>query len=292
MSRIDLLGHLGLTDQFGRAAVSEDARRKALPDDLGKNVHPSVADVHVPFPADWLLLLREISPVTDQHSWLLPYWYRLRERWVLYEAIPENLLPEDETPVDVGISGFELLNRLRGPAPRDLPEVMQTPWVSNAQHEMYRLYRVWARPFWVLQGERGGHQYRYSVSQKECLTALGLNTDPPAIGSLPACSFDQRVVRQLTRLNRLYVLNGSLQRLRETGTGEAADAMQAKAQREIRQVSMRMLEEQVGATAEMVAALGHRSDVQEAGAVIDARGQAAKAQEAIAAYIEIGEFIV
>lgn len=279
----------GLTDQFDRPAVSEETRRRMIPDDVGKNVPNSVADVGIE--PEWLPQLRELSPMTELHSWLQPYWYRLRARWVLYDCVHESLIPLEE-PILPGMEGWELLSRLSGPAPRDLPDGAKVPHVSDVQHEMFRRWQVYARPFWVLQGERGGHQYRFSPDQKQFLTSVGLHTDPPAVGSLPACPFDTRVTLQLQRVNRLYVLNGSLAKLRASGSSEAADAQAAIAERETREIAMRMLGDQLGEVGEMVSTMGKTTAVQEAGVTVDARGQASKAAEAIAAYIETGNYIL
>lgn len=277
-----------LLDQFNHPLVSDAARDAALPE-VGKNLPNSVADVHVPFPVDWERALREQNPKTEQHSWLLAYWYRAKERWVLYDCVPEALINPDQLQAP-GMTGRELLRALRGAPPRDLPKAAINPFVSDAQHEMFRVHRVYARPFWVLQGDRGGHQVAYSPDQREFLTQCGRPDKPPAIGSLPACPLDGRVLAQLQRLNRLYVLNNDLSKLRASGSGDAAEVQRAMQDREVRDVSLKMLEQQLGEVVEMVHALGHRSDAD--GLTIDAAGQSAKASEALAAYIETGDFIM
>jgi hypothetical protein len=254
---------------------------------MGKNRKNGVADVAT-FPA-WLPQLREISPITEQHSFLVPYWYRARERWVLYDGLPIELI-DPKQPMGVGAMGHEVIQWLRGPAPRDLEDWQRSPWVSDVQHEMHRLYGVYARPFWVLQGESGGHQVRYSPEQVNFLTQCGAAMEPPAIGSLPPCPFDNRVTVQLQRLSRLVQLNGSVERLRKEGSSDAAEARLAADEKEIRRVSMAMLEAQLSSVGEMVASLGGRKNVSDS--VIRADGQASKASEAIAAYIETGQYIM
>lgn len=283
------LRQFGLLDANGHAVASDERRRAALPSDLGANVPNSVADVHVLFPADWLALLREHNPVSEAHSWLLPYWYRARERWVLYDCVPRALIDED-APQMPGLMGYELLALLEGPPPRETPDWARVPFVSDAQHEMYRLYRVYARPFWVLEGETGGHQVRYSPEQKNFLTQIGRQSEPPAIGELEPCPFDMRVVRQLQRIDRLKQLRGSIDRLRKSGSGDAADAQRDAMEREIRVLSMAMMEQQLAGVADMVATLGKRTEASDS--VIHATGQAAKAKDAIAAYIETGNYIL
>lgn len=277
-----------LFDQFQRPLVSDAARDEALPQ-VGVNLPNSVADVHVQPPADWETALRAISPKTDHHSWLFFYWYRAKERWVLYDGVPRSLILPDQQ-LGVGFTGRDFFRAVDGAPPRDLPKGQSTPFVSDAQHEMARVYGVYARPFWVLEGERGGHQYAYSPDQKEFLIQCGRSDRPPEIGSAPACPFDGRVIDQLQRLNRLYALNGNIDRLRASGSSEAAEIQRAINDREIRDVSLKMLEQQLGETVEMVRTLGGRKDAE--GMTINAAGQAALAAEALAAYVETGDFIM
>ena len=155
-----------LVDQFGQAlggGVSAPAERGA--DDVGKNLPASVIDVYREPPADWLPMLRSVNPITQDHSWLQFYYYRLRDRWVLYDMMPIHLVDPDR-PIQPGFMGSELLAALKGKPPRDLSPSDQTPFVSNVQHEFHRLYQVYAVPWWVLQGENGGHQVAYSPIQQ------------------------------------------------------------------------------------------------------------------------------
>ncbi len=201
------------------------------------NLANGVADVAIPFPADWLVKLREVSPISSETSWLLPYYYRAAERWVLYDALPAHLIPDsDDVAIGNLITGADFHKIVKGPRPserEDHKDVAVWP-ISDVQHEMYRLHRVYARPFWVLQGEQGGHQVAYTPQQAAYLVSMGKPDRPPTIGSLPPCPFDNRVIRQLQTLNRLHEMENSIERLRKSGSREWADAEQAKMEREIR----------------------------------------------------------
>lgn len=277
-----------LVDVFNRR-LETDASRKARDPNVGSNLPNSVADVHLTPPSGWEDSLRVINPISPLHSWLRFYYYRTADRWVLYDCMPADLIPPDQ-PIHPGLMGHELLALLRGDAPRDRPSGQRTPWVSDAQHEMHRLHRVYAVPFWVLQGDTGGHQVAFDPQQRMHLTEMGLPTSPPTVGALPGCPFDGRVIAQLNRLNRLAALKGDVAKLRASGTAEAWDVQQALAEQEIRKVSLEMLEHQLGETTEMVQTLGHRKDTRDE--VIHRPGEAAKASEALAAYIETGDFIM
>lgn len=258
---------------------------------VGANLPNSVADVHRPFPADWMQRLREISPVTEQHSWLLPYWYRAGERWVLYDVMPRAQLPDDDTPIAPGMTGKELLERLEGPAPRDREGWDWCPYVSDVQHEMYRVHRVYARPFWVLQGHTGGHQVAFTPYQQNVCLAKRIDPKAPAIGSMPACPFDERVVTQLQRLNRIHQMDGSLERMRKSGTAEGADQATAEHEREIREAELAFLETQLTPLVDAALSVAKRSDARDHLQVVDP-GAASAATEALQHYKQTGEYLL
>lgn len=282
----------GLVSWTGDPLLSEasrEAHQTASIPTLSENLKNGVADVAIPFPEDWMTGLRSINPITTMHSWLLPYFYRAKQRWVLYDAVPVELIDPDAQQ-GPGLTGRELLQALTGDAPRDRPHGSSTPFVSDVQHEMHRVYRVYARPFWVLEGSNGGHQVAFSPEQKEFLIQCGKSDQTPRIGSLPACPFDGRVVQQLQRMNRLVALNNDVGRLRQSGSSAAADVQRALWDREIRETSLAMLEAQLGETVEMMQHYAHRSMTQDL--VIDARGKASQASDALAAYVQTGEYIM
>jgi hypothetical protein len=255
---------------------------------LGSNLPNSVADVHVSFPVDWLALLREMSPVTDLHSYLLPYWYRAAERWVLYDALPHTLIDPDDL-LGPGFSGEDFFTAVNGPAPRDCEPWQRTPFLSDVQHEMYRVHQVYARPLWVLQGDKGGHFVGFDPWQKNLLAAQRKPTEPPAIKSLPACPFDNRAVQQLRRHNRLTELKGSIAKLRKSGSSEAAEAMLQKTLREIRESELALLEDQIDPLLDVSHSVSHRSDSRDH-LFYTEDGSASKASDALDQYIETGEF--
>jgi hypothetical protein len=270
-------------------------KRAARTAGVGVNVPNSVADVGVPFPADWLRLLREVSPVSRVHSWLLPYWYRAGERWVLYDVLPAHLIPNDETALGGIMTGADFFLLVNGPRPSERPdfEDMVVCPVSDVQHEMYRRYQVYARPFWVLQGETGGHQVAFTPQQASHLTAMGLPSQAPRIGSLPACPFDNRAAHQLQQLNRLHQMGNSMDRLRDSGSREWAEAEESRMAREIREAECRFIEQQMTPVTDMALSLvkGANTRSEHRDQIIDVRpGVAAEALDAYQAYKETGDY--
>ena len=189
--------------------------------------------------------------------------------------------------------GRELLTALEGPPPHTLHPDARCPYVSDVQHEMYRQWRVYARPFWAIQGTTGGHQVRFSPWQQNVLLAKGLPHEPPTIGALPFAPFDERVVHHLEHLNRLHQLDDSLERLARSATKEAADAEMDTIQREIRVAESRFIEEQMTPIVDMSSSLarGVRPRSEHADQLVwVAPGKAAEAADAYDEYLQTGHF--
>jgi hypothetical protein len=262
---------------------------------LGENLPNSVADVAVPFPAEWEAELRRVSPIATRFSHLRAYWYRAQLRWVLYDCLPANIIPRDDTPVVAGLTGEECLQLLEGKPPRHMEAYERTPYISDVQHEFFRLHRVYARPFWVLQGDSGGHQVVFSPWQKNVLVAKQLPTDPPKIGSLPPCPFDNRVIHHLQHLNRLHQMQDRVDALERSGSREAAASQLAETLKEIRLAEAQFVEQQMTPLVDMNMSLqrglGARSEYHDQ-AVHVKPGKAAEASDAYQRYLETGDYVM
>lgn len=175
-------------------------------------------------PVAWERRLREVSPRSDVHSWLAFRWFAEAQRWMLYECVPIRFVVDNELIADLG-----------GPDP-------ETPagadvLVSRYQQQMFRQYRVHARPMWVIQGTKGGHYASYSKAVEEDHRALGLPPEPPKPGDLPYADFDERVVRQIVAASQLVRFKqdfGEFKRRFGTVEGqkrEAASALRAARER-------------------------------------------------------------
>lgn len=284
---------LRLTERVGRTILelrAEELRlkRAARNAQVGQNAANAIADLDVPFP--WITDLRAISPVTTIHSFLMPYWYRHGARWVLYDVMPVELIVDD---MDTGsmIKGAELKEIMAGPRPSEL--TYDVP-VSDTQHEMWRRWKGFARPFWVLQGELGGHQVQFSPDQAQALVRMGLESVPPKIGSLPACPFDNRAIRQLQHLNRLHQFEDSIDRLRKSASPEFAKAETERIEREIRESEMRFVEAQVRPLVDMAGSLAKgvrsRSEHADDQLIHVPSGTASRAKDAYEKYKETGDY--
>lgn len=124
------------------------------------------------------------------------------ERWIIYQ-----LLPPERTPVVV-------LTDLRGPAPRmrgrydrylERPRFIPDP-ACNISQRQWLLYRETGRygvPYWIVQGSRGGNKRRWNRTESIISRMHGGPKEPPLAGTLPYAPFDNRVIDQLAKLDRV-----------------------------------------------------------------------------------------
>lgn len=280
------------TLDFVRDIRAEQLRRKRAERNagFGANIPNSVADCQVQPDPQWETDLRACNPISEHFTHLRFYWYRAGARWVLYDCLPAHLIRDDETKYGPTMTGQELLAAFNGPPPRMLEDWQQVG-ISDMQHEMYRLHKVFALPFWVLQGDKGGHQVAYSPWEQNLLIAKGLPAEPPKIGSLDPCPFDQRVIAQLNQRNRRIKLGERLMKM--SGTKEFADAEMEVLQREIREAEMAFVESQMQPIADMAMSLvaGSNTRSEHADQIVRVPdGTAAKAADAYQQYKETGEY--
>lgn len=208
-----------------------------VPAVLGGDVASQAAEAvvwrkHRDVPPEWEQRLREVSPVSDQHSWLAFRWFDEAQRWMLYECVPIRFI-EDNT----------LIEDLAGPDP-NTPEGADV-LVSVYQQQMFRQHRVHARPCWVIQGTKGGHHASYTKAVQEDHRALGLPTEPPKPGALAYADFDERVVRHIVEMNKLVRFKNDFGEFkRRFGTIEGQKREAANALKEARERYVRWINSQ------------------------------------------------
>lgn len=205
---------------------------------MGKKKLPPGFVYDRPVPLRWIEQLAELAPPSDLHPWLLLAWlsgdpweehpgpsgmeYGV-QRWCIYEMVPLRIwwgLIQSHRQMgksDSEIIEWYVLEQLSGPHPRDLghyDEVLDrfvsTAEVTRQEWELFRQYRAVPKLFWVIQGEHGGHKRVFTPLEQKYLRMANLPEDPPAPGDLPYADFDQRVLFQLARRDRLHKLSGRL----------------------------------------------------------------------------------
>lgn len=189
-------------------------------------------------PAEWIAQLREISPVCEDRGWLELVWesgdpWAPVQRWELYEMIHASVVDPGE------------VRELRGPHPRkEGHPCTSTPLSSWAVHPAAnyrpcicrRKTNAWrggvslvsltewklfqrtgyvGRPFWIIQGTTGGHKCAFGHDEQMLLEAEGYPTVAPPSGTLAYAPFDGRVVRSITRFNRLWQFKNNIDEYRE-----------------------------------------------------------------------------
>jgi hypothetical protein len=103
--------------------------------------------------------------------------------------------------------------------------------ITERAWNLYQEFRCWGRPWWVIQGTRGGHKRWFSDTEQKLLKFHNLPSDPPAPGDLPYAPFDARVMAAIAQHDRLRGREGTLTRKREIDlhTFRATEADEAKA---------------------------------------------------------------
>jgi hypothetical protein len=199
-------------------------------------------------PAEWERDLREISPVSEVHSYLIWKWSEplLQPdlgRWCIYEAIPNKAIDTERR---------HLLETSEPYVKRGAGDHDQM--VSPYQWEMYRTQRIDVRPFWCVQGEAGGTPLHLSSIEKRFLRMVGQPDRPKAVGELAFAPWDARVRAAVLERDRLLSLGKDVDRLAKTGTVAAVAAQREAAEREFRRKFWDWMTEKLAPNAD---ALGH-----------------------------------
>jgi hypothetical protein len=184
-------------------------------------------------PREWTQALRELSPVSDAHSFLIFAWKEPlfdpdHGRWCLYEAIPEACIETARRYLLSGTPYWDL--------PTAAERAERSQLVSAFQWEMYQRHRWDVRPFWCLQGTEGGTPLHLTSLEQRFLRMQGKSDRPRAVGELPYAPWDDRVRRAVLRRDRLMALGRSVDALKATGTSEAVRIQREAAEREFRRV--------------------------------------------------------
>ncbi len=189
--------------------------------------------------------LREISPVSTYTSYLVPRWMPDVERWVLYQCIPSLHIPDERRE--------QLATYWE-----DMPITQRfgrKAMVSDYQFRMYHDFRVDARPFLILQGNRGGTPARYTRREQLLLQAQHLPDQPPRMGTLPYAPFDERTVARILERDRLVQAGQNIDRLRSMDSVVGQKAIEAEADRMFRKAFLDWWHEEMGPIAEQFGSL-------------------------------------
>lgn len=164
---------------------------------------------HLDPPADWVADLAAISPPQDHASHLELWWeagfpWAPAQRWVLYNLIP--LTPRSLTQ----LLDFRDWLDAEGPctcAYEWRSTAADAYWCGRCQRARSQArQRIWrtfvdrgyyAQPFWVIQGQQGGHPATYTQDESVIAQHHGLPKEPPTTGTLSYAPWDWRVKRHI-----------------------------------------------------------------------------------------------
>jgi hypothetical protein len=157
----------------------------------------------------WQEELWRIAPPSSCLSWLLLHWepgdpWQPVHRWIVMQMIPRKAINN------------LVLAELEGPNPRDFGSYDSTKGrfvrhkqtlISRQQWELYRKWNCLAVPFWIIQGENGGHKKKFSKTEERIIAmATGRSPNevsPPAPGDLCYAEPDERLIEKLGQMDRL-----------------------------------------------------------------------------------------
>lgn len=210
-------------------------------------------------PEDWEKQLAEFSPPTSRFKWLKTIWeagypWEPVERFMIYEMVPSHGVAE------------EILEQLQDPHPPSMhgnyfdtvkDEFILNPdcLITERAWHMYRETGCWGRPYWVIQGDKGGHKRWFTRVEKMYLRLAGLPPAPPAPGDLPFAEPSDLVMKKLQQHDLLRGIHNS-QRFAAGAAQDAWKAMEAEQEREFRKKLVEWLHDQVDASAgEIISAL-------------------------------------
>ena len=197
------------------------------------------------FPEAWMTRLRDVSPISTWTSHLVPRWMPDVEQWVLYQCIPSLHIP-DERRTQLATYW------------EDLPVTQRfgrRAMVSDYQYRMYHDFRVDARPFLILQGDRGGTPARYTRREQLLLQAHHLPDTPPRMGTLAYAPFDERTVTRILERDRLVEAGRNIDALRRMDSLIGQKAIEAEADKAFRQAFLDWWAQEMGPIAEQFGSL-------------------------------------
>lgn len=245
--------------------------------DFSKRPHPS-----------WQRSLARIAPRSEVLNWLHLGWYAGDlwcpvERWIVYEMTPFSAVARQQALAQRFGFEDEFYRALTGPNPRTgghydaalgcFLHKGPPPLIDRRQWVLFRELGAFARPVWVVQGDRGGHKRHFSPLEIRHLRTQGYPYDEaPAPGELPYADFDERVVDQLARMDQLRKWDRRRAWTRRT-IGDQWRA-RAKAETEFLRLFGAWLDQQLAGVASIVADMVRTEDLPYNDTPVEEREQA------------------
>ena len=189
-------------------------------------------------PEEWEKWLADFSPPTNRFQYLKiihepGYPWEPIDRFIIYLMVPARFVMD------------EVLEQLQHPLPpsemgnyydHTLGEFVRNPdcLITERAWNLYRETECWGKPYWVIQGNNGGHKRWFSTAEKKLLKLAGLPSEPPEVGSLEFAEFDERVKKQLVAQDLLKSVHARLKGARSQITAQGM-LRQERQERELRE---------------------------------------------------------
>lgn len=187
----------------------------------------------------WNAELERLCPRQDRSSYLRMVWepgdpWAPVQRWMVYEFEPRCVNPT--------ATYWDLVD---GVDPRDLNHYdavdkrykrrtgMKGSWLARLSYRLYRQTGDLPRPFWVVQGTKGGHLRYYGPLHQRVATDAGLPPVPPAPGSLCYAEPDARTWAAIGQQDRLRSAAEGLNSLDPTARRDALERLNRALLREL-----------------------------------------------------------
>lgn len=169
-------------------------------------------------PVEWEKQLADFSPQTNRFTWLKLIWepgypWEIVERFLVYQMVPATaIIPEIREQLEHDLPPSKMGNYYDTVK----QEFIRNPdcLITERAYHLYKETRCWGRPYWVIQGTRGGHKRWFSPVEKKFLKLAGLPHEPPAPGDLPYAEFSDLTIEKLQQHDALQGVQGSMKRLK------------------------------------------------------------------------------
>lgn len=123
------------------------------------------------------------------------------QRWIVYQMVPLKAVPP------------EIIRQLNGPHPRSAGEYSKklgcwkngpAPLITKTAWVLHQKFKGWAKPYWIVQGDNGGHRYDLFPWERVLLHLQTGKRDLPLAGDLPYAEPDQRTYDALRFAQRRH----------------------------------------------------------------------------------------
>lgn len=169
-------------------------------------------------PPEFVARLHHLFPPYGRSQWMEPVWDAGTpedpiQRWAVYVATPAHMLSQFERdeieaknlsvlPPCVAVDAPLAVARAVEMGIDTVP-FRECPQGRRRALGFWEVHRATLLPFWVVQGEGGGHPYRYQEHERRLLRLAQLPDEEPEPGSLPFHPLDERVLNRVVALDRL-----------------------------------------------------------------------------------------